>query len=374
MGLLSKVLRVCGLLFVAAIVVIACTVSLPDDGKYKCASDADCGGDGFVCFQSTFCCKPGAEGCTPATGGGGGGGGAEVCNGLDDDGDGQIDEGFNRQTDRNHCGTCNNACASADSCTAGVCTGSGETLCADGKDNDTDGVTDCADSDCAGRACGTGCVCGGGVKKESLCFQGNDEDGDGLTDCADPDCSLLTCGQGCVCFGNAKTEVGCGDGVDNDGDTRVDCADVETDGGGDCPSGRTCKAAPNTSACAATQCQCNGVVSPATETKCGDGVDNDCSGAMDCADLNCNTLGCQVDGGAGKLCICRGLVKTENVNQGACENLLDDDGDGLVDCADALPDGGGDCPFAPIFPDGGSARCKRPGPGFGQCRSDFKCQ
>jgi hypothetical protein len=372
MGLFSKVLRVSGLLIATAVVVIACTVSLPDDGKYKCASDADCGGGGFICFQSSFCCKPGDEGCIPA-GGGGGSAGAEVCNGADDDGDGEIDEGFNKQNDRNNCGQCNNVCSQAQVCTAGACAAPGETLCNDGADNDGDTLIDCADSDCNGASCGTGCACGGGTKTETLCTLGNDEDGDGQSDCADSDCNLLSCGQGCTCFGLAKTESGCADGLDNDGDSKIDCNDVETDGSGDCPSGRACKAAPNTSACSGNQCQCNGVVSPATETRCGDGVDNDCSGSADCADLNCNTLGCQADGG--RLCFCRGLAKAENANLGACENLLDDDGDGKIDCAEGLPDGGGDCPWAAIFPDGGSIRCKKtPGGQLGQCKSDLTCQ
>lgn len=369
MGLLSKWLRALAVLCVAGMIVVACTVSLPDDGRYKCATDKDCGGDGFICFQSAFCCKPGAEGCAP--GGGGGSGGAEVCNGVDDDGDGEIDEGFDLQTDKSHCGQCNNACAAAESCVASVCTPSGEVLCGDGVDNDGDGATDCADSDCDTRSCGEGCVCGGGVRRELSCGDGVDNDGDGLVDCLDPDCATLSCGAGCVCFNGGKSEVNCSDGVDNDGDGLTDCADVAADGTGDCPADRACKGAPNTSTCAAGQCQCSGVVNPPSETLCGDGVDNDCSGSTDCADINCNTLGCQPDGGL--LCMCRGLSKAENANRGACENLLDDDGDGKIDCEDALPDGGGDCPWAPIF-SGNGIRCKRPNGQFGTCRPDFTCK
>lgn len=363
--MLSKGLRVGLLVFGAAALVFACTVSLPDDGKYKCSADKDCGGDDFICFHpesaAAFCCKPGAAGCTPgtATGGGTGGGGGNNCPGVD------------LQTDRNNCGQCGRACTAVQICTAGACVNAGETNCADGTDNDNNGQTDCVDTSCEARSCGNGCTCKAGSKAETLCFQGVDEDGDTLIDCADPDCSTLSCGNGCVCFNGGKTEVGCIDGQDNDGDTRIDCADSEADGGGDCPPGRSCKPAPNTSVCTAGQCTCNGIASPPTETRCGDGLDNDCSGQIDCVDLNCTTLGCQPDGG--RLCICRNFVKAENANLGACENRTDDDGDGKVDCEDAEADGGGDCPWAPIFPDGGSTRCRRQNNQLGQCQSDFTC-
>lgn len=371
MGVLSKGLRVAGTAVAAAVIVVACTVSLPDDGKYKCAADSDCGGDGFICFHpesaSAFCCKPGDEGCEPGTAAGGGTGGGTGGG----DAGGEC-PGVDLMTDRNNCGVCLRACAATAICTAGTCVAAGETNCVDGVDNDNNGQTDCVDSSCEARSCGTGCICKAGVKAEAMCTGGTDEDVDGAIDCADSDCDTLSCGQGCACFAGGKSEVGCTDAQDNDGDSRVDCADVEADGGGDCPAGRACKVAPNTSACAAGQCQCNGAVSPSTETQCGDGLDNDCSGTTDCLDLNCNTLGCQPDGG--RLCFCRAFEKAENANQGACENRLDDDGDGLVDCADALADGGGDCPWGPIFPDGGSVRCRRPNNQLGQCQSNFTCQ
>jgi len=55
-----------------------------------------------------------------------------------------------------------------------------ETLCKDGIDNDQDGKTDCADSDCAANP-----VC----LPETLCKDGIDNDQDGKTDCADSDCA-----------------------------------------------------------------------------------------------------------------------------------------------------------------------------------------
>jgi len=46
---------------------------------------------------------------------------AELCNGRDDDCDGKSDEGLNLQVDTAHCGSCNHACATGQSCRAGVC-------------------------------------------------------------------------------------------------------------------------------------------------------------------------------------------------------------------------------------------------------------
>ncbi len=59
------------------------------------------------------------------------------------------------------------------------------------------------------------------------------------------------------------------------------------------------------------------------ETNCYDELDNDNDGLIDCADLDCNELACDNTGG----CLC--------INEQACEmrtwNGEDDDGDGLVD-------------------------------------------
>lgn len=71
-----------------------------------------------------------------------------------------------------------------------------ETNCANGIDDDGDGKIDCADSDCNAKACGTGCTCAGGAKKETRCNDGVDNDGDGKVDCADSDCLGQVCAKG----------------------------------------------------------------------------------------------------------------------------------------------------------------------------------
>jgi hypothetical protein len=72
-----------------------------------------------------------------------------------------------------------------------------ETACSDLVDNDTDGLTDCADEDCEATAF---CV---GEK----CNDGFDDDGDGLVDCADPDCAA---GPDCEAACKASANAYCG--------------------------------------------------------------------------------------------------------------------------------------------------------------------
>lgn len=58
-----------------------------------------------------------------------------------------------------------------------------ELACANGLDDDGDGLTDCADPDCVGLA---GCAL---AEVKGMCTDGIDNDGDGLVDCADPGCA-----------------------------------------------------------------------------------------------------------------------------------------------------------------------------------------
>jgi hypothetical protein len=158
-------------------------------------------------------CKAGVEACNGATSACVGEvlPAAETCNEADDDCDGQVDELWNLQTDRDHCGRCGQACHPAASCVSGQCVAPAtESLCSDGVDEDGDGRTDCADTeDCANASCGAGCVCtGGGFRRETQCADGLDNDGDANTDCRDTDCIGQSCGGTRTCrAGGACTEV-----------------------------------------------------------------------------------------------------------------------------------------------------------------------
>lgn len=70
----------------------------------------------------------------------------ETCNGIDDDCNGVVDNGFDLQSDNNNCGACDRACPAHQRCEVGQCggcrmTNGGLEIC-DGIDNDCNGRID----------------------------------------------------------------------------------------------------------------------------------------------------------------------------------------------------------------------------------------
>jgi hypothetical protein len=192
----------------------------PDEPRFRCEVDKDCGKD--------FECRPQAAGgglcyrqgeCTD-----------EVCDGQDNNCDGQADEAFDLTSDPANCGACGAACQDGAACAQSHCH---ESRCADGQDNDQDGVADCADDDCPlGGDCleDAGLNCGHLVVDTGT--DGGTDAGDmdageadaGEPDAGEPDGGLLL-QRACV-----PREADCGDGLDGDLDGRADCEDPDCEG------------------------------------------------------------------------------------------------------------------------------------------------
>lgn len=319
-----------------------------DDGYIDCG-DPDC--DGGICSGTMYHCvltAPGEGTCTCGTG-------RELCtNGIDDDCDGNVD-----CADSECLGlACSNAdpgmnCGYAPGATRASCLPR-ETACGNASDDDGDRKLDCADDDCLGLACGSNMNCGtsGGVPAcvaiETACANGLDDDGDGAGDCEDGNCIGLACSEidpdkNCGFEGTLRACVGreaaCGNGLDDDGDGTVDCDDPDCDG----------------DACGAG-CICTDGIR--IETDCGDGqidrapIDNDGDGLANCADLeDCLDHSC----GTGCLCIQEGGAGRPTELR--CGDLLDNDGDNLPDCMDP------DCAQQDCSAPGGPACTCDPCPG-----------
>ena len=190
------------------------------------------------------------------------------------------------------------------SCNAGntVVEGQNPGDCLDGADNDMDGLFDCEDDTCAGspdcEGVGDDDTAGGGDDDTS---GGGDDDTSG---------------------GGDDDTFGGGDD-----DTSGGPGDDDSQGGGNSESGQDCQA---------TSCP-----------NCEDGVDNDGDGDIDCADEDCSQWCGSQDGGGnggddddtaggGN----GGGTGSESGNDCTptacpnCEDEIDNDGDGDIDCAD----------------------------------------
>ena len=133
----------------------------------------------------------------------------EVCDGLDNNGNGQTDEGY--ECIANTAYPCTNACGYSgtaecnSSCELGTCVVFEN--CYSGGDEDCDGKADCDDSDCSALP-----IC-----QPENCTNGVDDNGNNLVDCDDPECSTEP-----VC-----QPENCTNGVDDNDDKLVDCDDPD---------------------------------------------------------------------------------------------------------------------------------------------------
>ncbi len=364
-----------------------------DDGVDEATFGSPCDGpDADACDEGAVVCVAGGLTCDDDTGDI-----AEICDGVDNDCDGTIDDGFPTLGDDCSVGT--GTCQRGGSvvCTADglgvVCDAvpgaAGPELC-DGLDNDCDGdlgddgvneatfgdPCDGADAD----ACAEGTVicADGGLSCDDLTgddlevCDGADNNCDGAIDegfdvgdacsegqgeCRADGVRVCTAdGQGTRCNAVGGDPVGelCGDGVDNDCDGAIDegypVGDPCQVGVGECTAAGLlrCTADGGGTVCDVAPGQ------PGPEL-C-DGLDNDCDGSVADDGADADTLGDRCDGGDADACmegniVCADAALTCDDRTGdsveVCDGVDNDcDGDiddGYVGLGDGCTDGLGEC-------------------------------
>lgn len=267
-----------------------CNATEPGDA---CCSDADCA-------SAAACDCTDTDGDTYSPDGGACGamdcddnddliypGANERCNGEDDDCDGVEDEDFAVEDICNEgVGVClktgemvctANGLSVECNVSAGLPTETPEVTCDDGLDNDCDGLTDGADSNCGGA----------------------------VVNCSDFNNSCDNC-----------LNAGCEYCVKNNTCYEVGICDDNWWGGRNCEENNACRGGGHGGSCP---------VPPSCDDNDGDGYGDPANAICTHPELDCDDGDAAVNPGASEI----------------CDNLMDDDCDGLVDCDDTV-----DCPAA----------------------------
>jgi len=237
-----------------------------------------------------------------------------------------------------------------------------EEICDDGRDNDCDGLPDCAAKACVGHPVCLACrpdggspdggASDGGAAPGEVCGNGVDDDCDTLADCDDPECDAApeccslqreicdngrddNCNMfrdcmdpGCARDPNCVTckpgmEI-CANTIDDDCDGLTDCKDPKCGMNPACVCGvELCRDGADNDCdgkmdCNDPDCVGDPVCVPCSRELCRDGLDNDCDERVDCDDPEC----------AGSI-LCQICLPFEY-----CGDRIDNDCNGLADCAD----------------------------------------
>ncbi len=215
-------------------------------------------GEGSCEVSGTFVCSQ--DGASTVCNAVAGDGSAEVCDNIDNNCDGAIDEQIVRQCGSTDVGACEFGAQTCNAGQWGVCQNSvgpkNETC--NSVDDDCDSSTDETFN------VGVSCTAGTGVCQASGTFVCN-QTGTGTT------CNAIP--------GNAQTEV-C-DNLDNNCNGQTDELGTQTCGVGACQTTANVCVNGNNNACVP--------LNPSAEI-CNDQIDNDCDGSTDSADSNCQCV------------------------------------------------------------------------------------